>query len=90
MWQLLMQYTKQHDVVVQYGGDSGIFATVGRLMGRLVTICERNKEFCDKLPDILHKQGERLIQMQEREKNKQQQSTAEMPIPSQFLEAQAE
>ncbi|KAI5066277.1 hypothetical protein GOP47_0001300 [Adiantum capillus-veneris] len=60
LYQMLNMYTKKGDVVVQYGGDTGVLALLGSHMGRYFTIMESSKTFLDELPKIMKAQAVRL------------------------------
>ncbi|MCO5590495.1 hypothetical protein L7F22_044465 [Adiantum nelumboides] len=60
VWQLPNQYTKRNDVIVQYGGDNGVFALLGSHMGRNMMILEKDLTFCVALPNILEAEAECL------------------------------
>ena len=53
-------YTKRNDVVVQYGGDNGVFALLGSQMGRFMLIVEKDETFCQELPLILQGKTDKL------------------------------
>ena len=60
IWDLLKHYTKTNDVMVQYGGDTGIFSLVGSNMGRYMVILEGSEEYTRELPRVLKQQEDRL------------------------------
>ena len=60
LYQMLKVYTKKNDVVVQYGGDNGVFALVGSQMGRFMLVLEKDESFCGELPQILKAEAEKL------------------------------
>lgn len=52
LWQILKQYTKSKDVVVQYGGDTRVFALMGSHMGRYMLMLESDASFAIELSQI--------------------------------------
>ena len=60
LYQLLNLYTKRNDVVVQYGGDNGVFALVESQMGRFMLILDKDASFCEELPQILQANADKL------------------------------
>ena len=66
IWDLLKHYTKTNDVVVQYGGDTGIFSLVGSNMGRYMMILEGSEEYTRELPNVLKQQEDHLNARQKR------------------------
>ena len=57
---MLKVYTKKNDVVVQYGGNNGVFALVGSQMGRFMLVLEKDESFYGELPQILKAEAEKL------------------------------
>ena len=65
LYKRLKQYTKQNDVIVQYGGDNGVFALLGSHMGRYMMILESDAAFWNELPQILQAEADRLNKRKE-------------------------
>ena len=47
-------------MVVQYGGDNGVFALLGSQMGQFMLIVEKDETFCQELPLILQGKADKL------------------------------
>ena len=60
LYRLLKQYTKRNDVVVQYGGDNGVFSLVGSQMDQFMLILDKDASFCEELPKILQENADKL------------------------------
>ena len=60
LYHLLKQYTKRDDIVVQYGGDNGVFSLLGSQMARYMLVLERDADFCKELPQILQARADKL------------------------------
>ena len=60
LWQILKQYTNTNNVIVQYGGDNGVFGLMGSHMSQFIMIMEKDVTFCNELPRILHAEADRL------------------------------
>ena len=47
-------------MVVQYGGNNGVFALLGSQMGQYMLIVEKDETFCQELPLILQAKADKL------------------------------
>ena len=53
-------YTNANDVIVQYGGDNGVFSLLTSYLDIFIVILEKDIDFCKRLPQLLRNEVNRL------------------------------